>query len=214
MAEDAAAADPLAPIRSRRYLGLLLFAAALGVPFAAAAYWFLQLFSALQEGVYSDLPRWLGFGREPDWWPVPALVLSGLLVGLTVRYLPGRGGDSPLDGIKVGQVIHPLALPGTVLAAFAGLSLGAVIGPEAPLVAMGGGLAYLAVWLARRDIPRRSAAVIAATGSFAAISNPLGSPLTGAFLLLEASGLGGPTASVGWYRGCWAPVPKRSSSSG
>ncbi|MEP6952762.1 MAG: chloride channel protein, partial [Solirubrobacteraceae bacterium] len=36
------------------------------------------------------------------------------------------------------------------------------------------------------------AAVMSATGSFAAISSLLGSPLIGAFLLLEASGLGGP----------------------
>jgi hypothetical protein len=33
---------------------------------------------------------------------------------------------------------------------------------------------------------------MAAAGSFAAISTLLGSPLTGAFLLMEASGLGGP----------------------
>jgi hypothetical protein len=38
--------------------------------------------------------------------------------------------------------------------------------------------------------------VVAAAGSFAAISTLLGSPLAGAFLLLEASGLGGPTATL------------------
>jgi hypothetical protein len=38
--------------------------------------------------------------------------------------------------------------------------------------------------------------VIAAAGSFAAISTLLGSPLVGAFLLLEASGLGGPMLGV------------------
>ena len=196
MADRATPADPLAPIRSRRYLVLLLLAAVLGVPVAAAAYWFLQFSGALQEVVYSDLPHWLGFDHAPAWWPAPVLAFAGLLVGLTVRYLPGRGGDSPIDGFKAGKVNHPMALPGIVLAAFAGLSLGAVLGPEAPLVAMGGGLAYLAVWLAKRDVPQQAAAVVAATGSFAAISTLLGSPLTGAFLLLEASGLGGPTASM------------------
>ena len=38
--------------------------------------------------------------------------------------------------------------------------------------------------------------VVAATGSFAAISALLGSPIVGAFLLMEASGLGGPTLSL------------------
>jgi hypothetical protein len=37
---------------------------------------------------------------------------------------------------------------------------------------------------------------MAAAGSFAAISTLLGSPLTGAFLLMEASGLGGPTMQL------------------
>ena len=38
--------------------------------------------------------------------------------------------------------------------------------------------------------------VIAAAGSFAAISTLLGSPLTGAFLLMEVSGLGGAMLGV------------------
>jgi H+/Cl- antiporter ClcA len=71
-----------------------------------------------------------------------------------------------------------------------------VVGPEGPLVALGGGLAYLAIWLGRRDLPAQAGAVVAATGSFAAISTLLGSPLAGAFLLMEASGLGGATATV------------------
>jgi hypothetical protein len=53
-------------------------------------------------------------------------------------------------------------------------------------------LAALAVRAARRDAPQQSIMVLAAAGSFAAISTLLGSPLAGAFLLMEASGLGGP----------------------
>jgi len=78
-----------------------------------------------------------------------------------------------------------------VLAAFATLSLGVVLGPEAPLIALGGGLGVLAVRLVKRDAPPRTSTVVAAAGSFAAVSTLLGSPLLGAFLLMEASGLGG-----------------------
>jgi H+/Cl- antiporter ClcA len=78
-----------------------------------------------------------------------------------------------------------------VLAALATLSLGVVLGPEAPVVALGAGLGVLAVRLVKRDAPARTQAVVAAAGSFAAVSTLLGSPLTGAFLLMEASGLGG-----------------------
>jgi hypothetical protein len=67
-----------------------------------------------------------------------------------------------------------------------------VLGPEAPMIALGGGLGVLAVRLVKRDAPPRTATVVAAAGSFAAISTLLGSPLTGAFLLMEATGLGGP----------------------
>jgi len=83
-----------------------------------------------------------------------------------------------------------------VLAAFATLSLGVVLGPEAPLIALGAGLGALAVRLVKRDAPARVQSVLAAAGSFAAISTLLGSPLTGAFLLMEASGLGGPTLGL------------------
>ena len=47
---------------------------------------------------------------------------------------------------------QPNELPSIFLAALAGLSLGAVIGPEAPLIALGGGPAFLAVRLARRGV--------------------------------------------------------------
>ena len=115
-----------------------------------------------------------------------------MLVGSTIRYLPGQGGRSPADGFKAGEgPPAPVELPGIVLAAFATLSLGVVLGPEAPLIALGGGLGVLAVRLVKRDAPARTSTVVAAAGSFAAISTLLGSPLLGAFLLMEASGLGG-----------------------
>jgi H+/Cl- antiporter ClcA len=78
-----------------------------------------------------------------------------------------------------------------VLAALGTLVFGAVLGPEAPLIAIGGGLALLAVRAARQTPPQRSLAVVAGAGSFAAISTLLGSPLLGAFLLMESAGVGG-----------------------
>jgi H+/Cl- antiporter ClcA len=188
--------DPMAVLRSRGYVRLLVLAAVLGVPISAAAYGFLALLTGLQKWVFTDLPEALGFERAPLWWPLPPLVLAGLLVGLTIRSLPGRGGHSPADGLVATGAPSPAELPGVVLAALAGLSLGVVLGPEAPLIALGGGLAVLAVRLARRPAPPRVTSVVAAAGSFAAISTLLGSPLLGAFLLMEASGLGGPTLGL------------------
>jgi H+/Cl- antiporter ClcA len=189
--------DPLALLRSKSYVALLILAAIVGVPVSAAAYFFLALVDELQGWIFTSLPNALGFDGEPLWWPLLPLILAGVLVGLTIRYLPGKGGRSPADGFATGEGPPPLIdLPGLVLAALATLSLGVVLGPEAPLIALGAGLGALAVRLVKRDAPARVQAVLAAAGSFAAISTLLGSPLTGAFLLMEASGLGGPTLGL------------------
>ena len=187
-----ASPDPMSLLRSREYLRLLVLAAALGIPISALAYFFLQLVVHLQRWVFSDLPPALGASPDAAWWPIPVLALAGLVVGLVIRFLPGRGGNSPADGFHAGHS-PPLGrqLPGIALAALAGLGLGVVLGPEAPLIALGGGLAAGVVRLRRRPTAR-TVAVVGSTGSFAAISTLLGSPLPGAFLLMEAAGLGGP----------------------
>ena len=193
MAAVAAPADVPALLRSRRYLVLLIVSCILGVPIAAAAYWFLYLISELQKWLFqpSELPHWLGFHGVPLWWPLPMLFLSGLFTALAIRYLPGRGGHSPADGFHSGGGPSPAQLPGVLLAAVATLGFGAVLGPEAPTIALGSGLAICAVRLVKRDADLQAVAVVAAAGSFAAVSTLLGSPLVGAFLLMEASGLGG-----------------------
>lgn len=188
--------DALAVMRTPAYLRLTVLAVALGVPIAGLAYGFLHLTGSVQKWAYTDLPQALGFDSAPRWWPLAPLAVAGLLVGLTVRYLPGGGGESPADGFKAGPVPAAKILPGVLLAAVASVGLGAVVGPEAPLIALGGGLAVLAVRLGGREVPAQAAAVVAATGSFAAISTLLGTPLAGAFLLLEASSVGGALATA------------------
>ena len=87
-------------LRSRSYWALLAIAAVIGIPISALAYFFLDLVSKLQHWTFVSLPDALGFHGAPLWWPVPPLLLSGLLVALTIRYLPGRGGHSPADGLS------------------------------------------------------------------------------------------------------------------
>jgi len=196
MTPEAQAPDPISLLKSRSYVQLLLLAAIVGVPVSAVAYGFLELVDALQTGLFTDLPKELGFDSTPLLWPVPLLAIGGLLTALSIRLLPGTGGHSPADGFKAGGVTQPIDLPGVFCAALATLSFGAVLGPEAPLIALGSGLGALAVRLAAKDAPDMAGAVIAAAGSFAAISTLMGSPLLGAFLLLEAAGLAGPMVGV------------------
>ncbi|WP_405874499.1 chloride channel protein [Streptomyces sp. NBC_00005] len=192
----AATTDPLSLVRSRGYAVLLLIAAVLGVPISAAAFGFLALVNELQSLTYTDLPKALGFHGTPSWWPVPLLAVAGLLVGPIVRYLPGNGGHEPAHGFVPSGPTPTANLPGVALAALASLGLGAVIGPEAPLIALGSGLAVAALRLTRKSFPKQATAVVGASGSFAAISTLLGSPLLGAFLLMEMSGFGGAMLGV------------------
>jgi hypothetical protein len=78
------------------------------VPISAAAYFFLQLVNALQRWMFTDLPHALGFAAAPVWWPLPVLLLAGVLVGVAIRYLPGGGGHSPVDGFAAGGAPTPI----------------------------------------------------------------------------------------------------------
>ena len=91
-----------------------------------------------------------------------------------------------------GGTAKPAQLPGILLAALATLGLGLVLGPEAPPIALGGGLAILAVKLVKKDTPDQVMTVLAASAAFAAIATIFGSPVIGAIILIEAAGLGGP----------------------
>src|SRR5919201_884305 len=189
---DAAAApvDPIATIRSRRFLALLVLAGLVGVVVSFAAWGFLELVHQIQVGVFQGLPKDLGFDSAPRWWYLPVLAIAGLVTAFAIARLPGRGGHVPAYGLSGGQ-IHPIELSSVILVALASIGLGLVIGPEAPLIALGGALGLLAMRLINKDAPNQVGAVMAAAGMFAAVSLIFASPLIAAVLMIEVSGLGG-----------------------
>jgi H+/Cl- antiporter ClcA len=123
---------------------LLVFVAVVGVVVSLLAWGFLELVFQTQVAVFTDLPRRLGFDTTPTWWPLPVLGIAGVLTSLAIVHLPGRGGHAPADGLQVGGT-EPITVPGIALAGFATLALGLVLGPEGPLIAIGGGLGTFAV---------------------------------------------------------------------
>ena len=194
MSEPAAAAAPAGPgatMRTKSYRVLLVLAALLGVLVSFASWCFLELVHWIQQEVYQSLPSGLGLHPVPWWWPLPVLAVAGVLAAVAIIRLPGHGGHIPYEGIKAGAA-KPAELPGILLAALATLGLGLVLGPEAPLIALGGGLAILAVRRVKKDTPDQAMAVLAASAAFAAIATIFGSPVIGAIILIEAAGLGGP----------------------
>jgi H+/Cl- antiporter ClcA len=183
--------DATQTMASRRFLLVLVLAAVVGVVAALAAWCFLELTHQLQVGVFEKLPEQFGYDTAPVWWPLPAAALGGLVVAFAIARLPGRGGHLPANGLSTGVTL-PIAVPGVLLAGLATIAFGLVLGPEAPLIAMGGGLGLLGVRLLRRDAPAELRTLIAACGTFSALALIFDSPLIAAVVLIEAAGVGGP----------------------
>src|SRR4051812_14327779 len=178
---------------SRRFVALMLLAAFVGVIVSLAAWCFLEGTAQMQHVLFDHLPSSLGYDDGPPlWYLVVVLALAGLIVGLTIARLPGRGGHVPAHGLNASAAPpQGLGLLGVLLAGAGTIGFGLVLGPEAPLIALGGGLALHTVRMTRRDVPAEGLLVVSAAGSFAAVSFIFSSPIIAAVLLIEATGLGG-----------------------
>ncbi|MFF4804298.1 chloride channel protein [Streptomyces sp. NPDC001351] len=178
-------------VRRPEYRRTMVLCGLIGVPVALLAFWFLVALHQLERLIWTDWPKDLGWKQAPWWWALPLMAVAGLTVGLVVARLPGRGGHIPAGGLHSGGVTEK-ALPGVLVAALVGLPLGVVLGPEAPLIALGGGLALFFARLVRAPRTEASTAMLGAAGAAAAISALFGNPVVGAVLLMEVAGAGGP----------------------
>ena len=177
------------------YVRTLVLAALLGVPVAFAAVLFQTAIHDVIHLVWDVIPDELGWS-QPSWWYVILVPgLAGLLVAAAVR-LPGHGGHAPLEGLGADP-IPPIALTSILPAALASLGLGLVLGPEAPLIALGLGLGAIAVRLIRLE--GTGAQLLVLAGAFAAVAALFGGPLVAAFLLFEVTAAGGkvPAQQIG-----------------
>ncbi len=181
-------------MRSKRFLVLLIVVSVIGILVSLATWCFLELIYQIQRELFTHLPHALGYTNGPPlWWSLPVLGVAGLLVALVIMRLPGNGGHLPARGLAVGgSPGSPVDLPGVILAGLAAVGFGLVIGPEAPLIALGSGLALATIRLGRREMAPQALLVVAGAGSFAALSFIFASPLIAAVILIEATGIGGP----------------------
>jgi chloride channel protein, CIC family len=175
--------DAPKPLMSGRgYLHLVLLGAAIGIPAALVAALFLALVHDLEHWLWDDLPDALGH-TSPPWYLVIGLPVVGALIVVCARaLLPGDGGHRPLEGLATDPtpVSHG---PGVALAALGTLSFGAVLGPEAPIVALGSLVGVAAGRVA--SVGRRGSAVLSGAGEFSAISALFGGPIVAGMLLVE-----------------------------
>jgi H+/Cl- antiporter ClcA len=173
--------------RAWTYLRTLVLAALLGVPVALAAVVFQTAIHDVTHFVWDVVPHWLDYSEPPAWYVILVPAVGGLLVAAAIR-LPGHGGHTPLEGLGLGAVL-PAHVPSILLAALATLGFGLVLGPEAPLIALGLGLGAVMVRLVRAE--GTEAQLLALAGAFAAIAALFGGPLVAAFLIFEVAAAGG-----------------------
>jgi H+/Cl- antiporter ClcA len=190
------------------YLRLIVLGAVIGLPAALVAAAFLALVHQLEDLLWHDLPDALGHSAPP-WYLVVGLPLLGACGVLAARkLLPGDGGHVPLEGISATPTPVSYA-PGVALAALATLPFGAVLGPEAPLIALGSVVGLLVTHFKFVRVDEKHHPVLAMAGSFSAISALFGGPLVAGMLLIEAGvGMGSMlipvllpglvAAAVGW----------------
>jgi len=179
VAADETREAPPAPARS--YVGGLVLAGLLGVPVAVAATLFLSVVHDLEHWIWVSVPDSGGWSEAPGWYVVLVPTVGALVVAAAIR-LPGHGGHAAIDGMSL-QAPSLLFLPSILLASIATLSFGLVLGPEAPLIALGMGLGAFAARLVNAG--ETGTSVIALAGGFAAIASILGGPLVAGLMLFE-----------------------------
>ncbi|MCU0265798.1 MAG: chloride channel protein [Actinomycetia bacterium] len=170
-----------ADVGLRSLVRALVLAVLIGVPASLLALGLVWLVSTTTTLVWQDLPVALGIDGAPPWWFVVAVPTVGGVGVALARRLPGHAAHGPLDGFA--RATEPRVLPGVLLAALISLACGAVLGPEAPLLALGSALGLLVARRAATPVQQMAAGA----GSFAAFSALLGNPLLTAIFLLEST---------------------------
>jgi len=178
-----------APTAPRELVRLTLLGALIGLPAGAVAFAFITVVHWLESWLWDDLPDALGVD-QPPWWLVLGLpTIGGALVHLA-RKLPGDGGHAPINGVSMG-VMRTADAGSIALAALATLPFGLVLGPEGPLIALGGIVATTLT--ARARMAAQGRAALATAGSGAAVATLFGGPIVAGVFLLE----GGAAAGIG-----------------
>lgn len=175
--------DQEAALGGRAYLRLIGLGALIGIPAALVAAVFLAFVHLVEDWLWEDLPEALG-ASSPPWYLVLCLPVIGALIVVAARsLLPGDGGHAPLGGLSAKPTPWSYG-PGVALAALGTLAFGSVLGPEAPLIALGSVVGSALTMFVKLD--QKSTAVLETAGSFSAVSALFGGPLVAGMLLVEA----------------------------
>jgi H+/Cl- antiporter ClcA len=142
----------------------------------------MKVAAVLQSVLWTSLPSTVGLNASSPTWVILILTLTGIAVGLVIRYSPGHAGPDPATEPLIGAPVDTAALPGLIIALIIGLAGGVSLGPEHPVMAVN---IALAVAVGSRILPRVNTldwTILASAGTIGAL---FGTPVAAALIFSQ-----------------------------
>lgn len=168
--------------RARTMLLLSLPAVAIGIASSLILIVVMKIASVLQNLLWQRLPGTLGIAQDSPLWIIGVLTLTGIAVGLVIRFSQGHAGPDPACEPLIGAPVPPSALPGLIVALILGLAGGVSLGPEHPIMTVN---IALAVGIGARLLPRVNRmewTILASAGTIGAL---FGTPVAAALIFSQ-----------------------------
>ncbi|EFC7105404.1 ion channel protein [Escherichia coli] len=168
--------------RARTMLLLSLPAVAIGIASSLILIVVMKIASVLQNLLWQRLPGTLGIAQDSPLWIIGILTLTGIAVGLVIRFSQGHAGPDPACEPLIGAPVPPSALPGLIVALILGLAGGVSLGPEHPIMTVN---IALAVAIGARLLPRVNRmewTILASAGTIGAL---FGTPVAAALIFSQ-----------------------------
>lgn len=168
--------------RARTMLLLSLPAVAIGIASSLILIVVMKIASVLQNLLWQRLPGTLGIAQDSPFWIIAILTLTGIAVGLVIRFSQGHTGPDPACEPLIGAPVPPSALPGLIVALILGLAGGVSLGPEHPIMTVN---IALAVAIGARLLPRVNRmewTILASAGTIGAL---FGTPVAAALIFSQ-----------------------------
>ncbi|HIB3264246.1 TPA: ion channel protein [Citrobacter youngae] len=168
--------------RARTMLLLSTPALLIGVASSLVLIAAMKVASVLQQFLWERLPISIGIAQDSPFWIITMLTLTGVMVGLIIRYSHGHAGPDPACEPLIGMPVSTSALPGLLAALIIGLAGGVSLGPEHPIMTVN---IALAVAIGSRMFPRIAKldwTILASAGTIGAL---FGTPVAAALVFSQ-----------------------------
>lgn len=168
--------------RARTMLLLSTPALIIGIASSLVLIVVMKVASVLQQFLWERLPVSIGIAQDSALWIIGMLTLTGIMVGLVIRYSQGHAGPDPACEPLIGMPVPTSAIPGLLAALILGLAGGVSLGPEHPIMTVN---IALAVALGSRMFPRIAKldwTILASAGTIGAL---FGTPVAAALVFSQ-----------------------------